>query len=162
MPKMTKKCGGKLVIVNLQNTPLDGICDVKINGSIDEVMAGVMKRLGLEVPTWKLRRRLVIGHEMNKESGDMKVFVQGIDVDDEAISASILKAVEFSYGDSAPKTIKSEPFLFTTDRVGPETSQTIKLTLHFMQHYGTQTFVSIKFKFNSPFFAPFRRTSCDY
>lgn len=42
--------GGKLAIVNLQRTPLDSLCAVRIFARSDEVLAELMAQLGLEVP----------------------------------------------------------------------------------------------------------------
>ena len=48
LPRLTKKNGGQLVIVNLQKTPLDKICDVRIFGKVDEVMEIVCRELNLD------------------------------------------------------------------------------------------------------------------
>ncbi|KAF4787620.1 NAD-dependent protein deacetylase sirtuin-6 [Turdus rufiventris] len=52
LPLITKKRGGKLVIVNLQATKHDRQADLRIHGYVDEVMTKLMKHLGLEVPEW--------------------------------------------------------------------------------------------------------------
>ena len=36
VPRLTKKNGGQVVIVNLQKTPLDKICDIRIFGKVDD------------------------------------------------------------------------------------------------------------------------------
>jgi len=59
MPKNTAKKGGKLVIVNLQATPLDDN-GFRINGMIDDVMISLMKKLNLEIPEFTLKRRIMI------------------------------------------------------------------------------------------------------
>ena len=48
-PKLTKKNRGKLVIVNLQRTPLDKFADLQIFGKVDEVMKIVNDELNLDV-----------------------------------------------------------------------------------------------------------------
>ncbi|GCB64584.1 NAD-dependent protein deacylase sirtuin-6 isoform X2 [Scyliorhinus torazame] len=53
LPFNTKKRGGKLVIVNLQATKLDRHSDLRIFGYIDEVVAKLMKHLGIEIPKWE-------------------------------------------------------------------------------------------------------------
>ncbi|XP_078054341.1 NAD-dependent protein deacylase sirtuin-6 isoform X2 [Mustelus asterias] len=53
LPLNTKKRGGKLVIVNLQATKLDRHSDLRIFGYIDEVVAKLMKHLGIEIPKWE-------------------------------------------------------------------------------------------------------------
>lgn len=52
LPLLTKRTGGKLVIVNLQTTKHDKHAHLRINGYVDEVMGQVMKLLGLEIPEW--------------------------------------------------------------------------------------------------------------
>ncbi|XP_077188323.1 NAD-dependent protein deacylase sirtuin-6 isoform X1 [Paroedura picta] len=52
LPLLTKKKGGKLVIVNLQPTKHDKQADLRIHGYVDEVMTKLMKDLGLEIPEW--------------------------------------------------------------------------------------------------------------
>lgn len=54
MPRMTAEKGGKLVIVNLQKTPLDAYAALVIHGKCDEVMRIVMKKLKIEIPEWRL------------------------------------------------------------------------------------------------------------
>lgn len=50
LPKKTAKSQGKVVIVNLQETPLDSISSLKINGLCDIVMKKIMKELKLTIP----------------------------------------------------------------------------------------------------------------
>ncbi|MBN3303170.1 NAD-dependent protein deacylase sirtuin-6 [Amia ocellicauda] len=52
LPLITKRKGGKLVIVNLQPTKHDKQADLRIHGYVDEVMTLLMKHLGLEIPEW--------------------------------------------------------------------------------------------------------------
>jgi len=44
---------GKLVIVNLQSTPLDSNAHLRIGAKIDEVMIPLMERLEIPIPTFK-------------------------------------------------------------------------------------------------------------
>ncbi|XP_051990365.1 NAD-dependent protein deacylase sirtuin-6-like [Xyrauchen texanus] len=52
LPLLTKRAGGKVVIVNLQQTKHDKHAHLRIHGYVDEVMGQLMKLLGLEVPEW--------------------------------------------------------------------------------------------------------------
>lgn len=77
LPLATKRRGGRLVIVNLQPTkhvgarshpcparcphplpradpptPQDRQADLRIHGYVDDVMAGLMRHLGLDIPSW--------------------------------------------------------------------------------------------------------------
>jgi len=42
----------KLVLVNLQKTPVDKKCALRIFAKVDEVMEGLCKELGLDIPEW--------------------------------------------------------------------------------------------------------------
>lgn len=50
MPSEVGERGKRLVIINLQKTPLDSLAALRINGECDKVMKLVMEKLGLEVP----------------------------------------------------------------------------------------------------------------
>ncbi|KAL7842360.1 hypothetical protein SRHO_G00240490 [Serrasalmus rhombeus] len=52
LPLLTKRTGGKVVIVNLQPTKHDKHAHLHIHGYVDEVMSQLMKLLGLEIPEW--------------------------------------------------------------------------------------------------------------
>ncbi|XP_029470104.1 NAD-dependent protein deacetylase sirtuin-6 isoform X1 [Rhinatrema bivittatum] len=52
LPLITKRKGGKLVIVNLQVTKHDKHADLRIHGSVDDIMTKLMKALNLEIPEW--------------------------------------------------------------------------------------------------------------
>ncbi|XP_027707120.1 NAD-dependent protein deacetylase sirtuin-6 isoform X2 [Vombatus ursinus] len=53
LPLLTKRKGGRLVIVNLQATKHDRQADLRIHGYVDDVMAKLMKHLCLEIPEWQ-------------------------------------------------------------------------------------------------------------
>ncbi|KAE8596482.1 hypothetical protein XENTR_v10016124 [Xenopus tropicalis] len=52
LPLLTKRKGGKLVIVNLQPTKHDKHADLRIHGYVDEVMTQLMELLGHKIPVW--------------------------------------------------------------------------------------------------------------
>ncbi|XP_030832372.1 NAD-dependent protein deacetylase sirtuin-6 isoform X2 [Strongylocentrotus purpuratus] len=52
LPKLTKKNGGSLVIVNLQPTKLDKQADMRINCYVDDVMTQLMEQLGYPIPEY--------------------------------------------------------------------------------------------------------------
>ena len=62
----------RLVIVNLQNTPLDGLATLRVYAKCDELTRLVMEKLQLEIPTFLLKRRLFF-KALSKEK---KVIVQ--------------------------------------------------------------------------------------
>ena len=52
-PEMTKSAGGKVVIINLQKTPLDELCDLVIHEKIDTVIELLMSKLQIEIPRFR-------------------------------------------------------------------------------------------------------------
>ena len=48
--------GKRLVIVNLQATPLDRVCKLRIFAKCDDVSKILMSKLGLEIPEFRLKR----------------------------------------------------------------------------------------------------------
>lgn len=52
LPLKNKRFGGKLVICNLQPTKYDKKADLVISTYVDTVMEKVMKRLGVELPSY--------------------------------------------------------------------------------------------------------------
>ncbi|KAM5192846.1 NAD-dependent protein deacylase sirtuin-6-like isoform 2-T2 [Mantella aurantiaca] len=52
LPLLTKRKGGKLVIVNLQPTKHDRYADLLIHGYVDEVMTQLMQHLDIKIPIW--------------------------------------------------------------------------------------------------------------
>ena len=58
MPVETTKHGGKLVIINLQRTPLDHLATLRIGGMCDDVIQRVMRHLDIQIPKFVLTRRV--------------------------------------------------------------------------------------------------------
>merc|ERR1711902_42582 len=70
-----------LCIVNIQKTPLHPLCSLPIHSKIDDVMIGVMKELGLEIPTWSLTRFIKM-NVFDTMNGDKKrLCISGCDID---------------------------------------------------------------------------------
>ena len=65
----------KLVICNLQKTPLSSQSALQIHSQIDTVMSGLLRRLGFEIPPFKVRRRFVV--DISRD----KVLIQGLDLE---------------------------------------------------------------------------------
>lgn len=69
--------GGKLVIVNLQKTPLDKHAELVIHGRIQNVMGILMEKLNIAIPEFKIQRYMRINFKETKFGGNMHV--EGID-----------------------------------------------------------------------------------
>merc|ERR1712173_386634 len=86
-----------LVIVNLQKTPLDDVCSLRIFAKIDDVMVPLMKELGLAIPQWRLQRFMKVTVEPIAELRGFKwsaLTISAVDVD--GINATVFNEVKLS------------------------------------------------------------------
>lgn len=120
---------GSLAICNLQSTPLDSCAGVRVFARTDDLMVRVMDKLGLPIPSFVLRRQLIIGIEA-AGPGKAQLVVRGVDVD--GTPASFIKEVRLAYN---RRTVRSEPFVIGL-RGELEAGTELKLELQFMGHYG--------------------------
>merc|ERR1719273_2979511 len=114
-----------LVIVNLQSTPLDNMCSLRIFAKIDDVMVPLMKELGLEIPEWKLKRFLKIELEPMGQPQNMRVLtISAVDVD--GINATVFRDVKLrnngkaifkrgAVADSKKSKLRAASMLFRRD-----------------------------------------------
>ncbi|OTB05555.1 hypothetical protein M426DRAFT_56743 [Hypoxylon sp. CI-4A] len=121
--------GTKLAICNLQETPLDGLADLRIYSKADELMTRVMSKLDIPIPSFVLRRRLLVQMEA-ATGGRNQLRVSGVDVDGTPVT--FLRSVKLEYN---RRVARSEPSVinFRSD-LDPGTQ--LKLELEFMGHYG--------------------------
>jgi len=57
IPATVGQHGGKLVIGNLQPTPLTSLAKLNIHALCDDLMRGLMAKLDIPIPEWELHRR---------------------------------------------------------------------------------------------------------
>merc|ERR1719410_1686077 len=123
-----------LVVVNLQKTPLDDVCSLRIFAKIDDVMVPLMKELGLAIPQWRLQRFMKVAVEPVAKVGKSKwsaLTISAVDVD--GISATVFKEVKLSVdgkpvervsvkGNAKQKMLSADQFTFemTTKRIFTE------------------------------------------
>lgn len=135
-PKIVAKNGGKLVICNLQRTPLDGRATTRVHAYCDVLMQRVMEKLALEIPPFLLHRRLSLKTTVRPKSESTKRFrvvVRG--VEDDGTPASIFKSVVFSSKSHKEKTAcAAEPYQLT-DTVEQIGTLAVKICLEFYGHY---------------------------
>ena len=60
MPKSCARNGGRLVICNLQKTPIDNLATLVIHAKCDDMMILLMKKLGYQIPKWQIKKRLEV------------------------------------------------------------------------------------------------------
>lgn len=132
MPKITSK-SGKLVIVNLQRTPLDDRAFLRIHAKCDTVMGGVMKLLGIPVPNWLLQRRVVVSHSII--SGNYTLDVTGVDAYIASMPATIFSRVEVQIGGTPEQELPKEPFQVTGKLPENVSKFSARIRLHFLEHF---------------------------
>merc|ERR1712053_62290 len=99
------KVGYNLIIVNLQKTPLDDVCSLRIFAKIDDVMVPLMKELGLEIPEWKLQRFMKVKVQPLGNEADLKRMVfSAVDVD--GINATVFQEVKLSHNGNSIEKIQ--------------------------------------------------------
>ncbi|KAK0619496.1 NAD-dependent deacetylase sirtuin-7 [Immersiella caudata] len=120
---------GKMVIVNLQETPLDEMVGLRIWARVDEVMGKVMQRLRVEVPRFVLRRRLAVEVESQDEERHA-VTLKGVDVDGTPVT--FIQSVKMA---GSRRAMKTGPFTINLRRK-MEAGDVIEAEVEFMGHYG--------------------------
>lgn len=92
MPIWNAPAKKNLVIVNLQKTPLDYMCYLRIFAKIDDVMVGLMRELELEIPEWRVRRFLKLS-VAPQSTGDKRT-LQVSAMDSDGVVATVFKDVK--------------------------------------------------------------------
>ncbi|KAI0202923.1 NAD-dependent deacetylase sirtuin-7 [Astrocystis sublimbata] len=123
-----RRRGAKLVICNLQSTPIDCLSDIRVFAKADDLMTRMMAKLELPISPFILRRRLVIRMETLK-GGRQQLLVRGVDVD--GTPATFLQSVKLV---NNRRIVLAEPFVINF-RSDPEPGTIMKLELEFMGHY---------------------------
>lgn len=131
MPEATVKKGGKLVIVNLQETPLDSIA-FRINGLVDDVVHRLMEKLNLSIPAFKLPRHVSV---MKSEKEEKTGFViRG--VDEEGSPYSLFKGTFVAFENKERIAIEKEPYWVCPSKQADLEKGVMKVTFLFQGHYG--------------------------
>ena len=123
LPRDTARRGGKLVIVNLQRTPLDDRAHLRIFARTDDVMRMVMAKLGVQIPPFLLRRHLLVKQEAT--SRGKLVALSGIS--DDGLPVTFIKSLA-AHG----HRIEGEPYQIALK--GGDAAE-LPLRLEFFGHY---------------------------
>ena len=148
MPKITKKSGGRLVICNLQKTPLSGMADMHIYAKCDDVAEALMAKLGVEIPQWRLRRTVHLSASAASVRGrdDGTALNFSVRATEQGLPATVFRAVgvraiseaEFGGSRDDPRVLSEEPHDFLLGcQPGRETD--LVVGLQFMGHYEEPT-----------------------
>ena len=133
MPGNMIKRGARVVIVNLQKTPLNKKCSMEVHSTIDDLVLGLMKRLGLEVPSFTLKRCFAV--DVTTDS----LTIQGLDPFTKS-PYSFLKGVSIKLPTLQSNfQIDKEPFRVRFPQhvtLSKDVPLSVSLTLTFQGHYG--------------------------
>lgn len=70
------------MIVNLQKTPLNHAACLEIHAKCEDVSQMLMSHLGMEIPDFKLKRRLIIGTSRAPDNAGFTLLsISGQDID---------------------------------------------------------------------------------
>jgi len=120
---------GKLIIVNLQKTPLDKRAFMRINGLCDDVMKRLAAKLELKVKDFTLER--LINFKLNK---NQELEFRG--VDHRNVPFSFFKGVSVTYDkEKVAKKIKGEPYVISLEK-----NVKAKLKLDFYGYLGEPSY----------------------
>ncbi|OMJ87670.1 hypothetical protein SteCoe_10597 [Stentor coeruleus] len=129
MPKKTSR-KGKLVIVNLQKTPLDSRAALKINALCDSVIQLLMQKLDLEIPPFKLVRRMQIKKTTESKGGETKDCLNFCGIDSDGCPFTLFTSINVQKG-TVKKELKKNPLKFVDNRIDGK----YKVTLNWQGHY---------------------------
>jgi len=111
LPESVAKRGKRLVVVNLQGTPLDDVAALRINGLCDDVMRALMEKLKLAIPDFILRRYLHVQFSpKGKSKTERSISLNGIDSDGTPVT--VFDTVTDITDEKKKITQKKEPFEF--------------------------------------------------
>ena len=128
MPLETVNNKGNLVICNLQKTPIDAYATLVIHAKCDDIMELLMKKLGYQIPTWQMKKRLNVALSKDKKN------VEIMGVDSNGAPYSLFEKVDVSGLTTVAKDIKAAkmPYKIALPEKKPKS---FDITLQFMRHY---------------------------
>ena len=118
----------KLVIINLQNTPMNSYASMIIHGIADKVISKLMGNFEIKVDTFKLFRR--IKFDRYKKGKYECLAVSGIDVDGRLYSFIKKVVVEMEKGKR--EMLELEPFVYASEC---KLADELKIMVLFHQNY---------------------------
>jgi len=135
-PATTANKGGKLVIVNLQKTPLDDLATLRIFAKTDTVIEMLMSRLMIPIPAFRLQRRVLV---CRNNSGNLWQ-AKAVDAHDPTIEMSHICAVDWNKQGLPSKALENANLAICNSRGGHKykaklARQSVDLKLYFMGHY---------------------------
>ena len=131
MPQQCAINGGRLVICNLQSTPLDNLATLVIHAKCDDIMRLLMEKLGYQIPAWQMKKRL----EVSLIEDGNKVQLRGVDETRQPFH--LFQEIKVSgFQNTEAKSFpsnaqKKQPYKYTL----PSQPEQFQVELQFMGHY---------------------------
>jgi hypothetical protein len=126
IPKTVFENNGKLVIVNLQKTPLDAYAALNIHAKCDDVMNRLMDKLNIPIPEWRIVRYCEVVRVGNSFTVNGR--------DEQHNYYSLFPTVDITMnGDKKTKQVsKKEPHIF---KISEDEFGVCSVNLTFKKHY---------------------------
>lgn len=111
---------------------------MNVHAFSDAIMQGLMKRLGIEIPAWIVRRRVRITRKEDDDGANSTILIEGRDPDNHGIPFSLFKSILVKSGDKLLTRLNSEPFTYQVPKTftGP-----LDVQLNFFEHYNEIPFL---------------------
>ncbi|CAF1223000.1 unnamed protein product [Rotaria magnacalcarata] len=132
IPRTVAERKKKLVIGNLQRTPLYSMATLNVHAFSDTIMQGLMERLDIPIPPWIVRRRVRVTQEKSSNDSNCEILIEGRDPDNTDIPFSLFKSIQLNRGEKAIEKITKEPFIFG---IASNNSELLNIHLEFFGHY---------------------------
>ncbi|CAF3374694.1 unnamed protein product [Rotaria sp. Silwood1] len=132
IPRRVAKRKKKLIIGNLQRTPLYNRATLNIHAFSDTIMQGLMERLNIPIPPWILRRHVLVTCQNDSDKHKSTITIEGRDPDNSEIPFTLFKSIQMAIGDRAKEDLTREPFVF---EVSNKNVHSITVRLNFFGHY---------------------------
>jgi NAD-dependent SIR2 family protein deacetylase len=134
IPETVAEHGGKLIIGNLQSTPLTRLAKMNIHALCDDLIRGLMAKLDIPIPEWELHRRIRLIIK------DQTISIMGLDLHQD-IAYTLFSTVKILIRDGVEskydsKTINGEELIEHKVNVNnPNEKMDIYIELNWQGHY---------------------------
>jgi len=126
--------GEKLIIGNLQSTPLEHLAKLNIHAMCDDLMRGLMTKLDIPIPEWELHRRIRVTIK------DQTLSIMGLDLNQD-IAYTLFSTIRILIREETlskydSKEIKGqEPIVHKMRIIKPNNKMDVYVELNWQGHY---------------------------
>ncbi|CAF1406481.1 unnamed protein product [Adineta steineri] len=143
IPQRVGDRGEKLVIGNLQSTPMSRLAKSNIHALCDDLMRGLMAKLDIPIPEWELHRRIRITIE------DQTITIVGLDLNQDIVYSlfseiRILVKEETKTQYDSKAIHSEEPIVHRMKITNPNDKMDVYIELNWQGHYNEPKY-TVKF-----------------